>query len=173
MPVRSECRREAQRDSSLRLPGRRTVPRANVRVDNEADKREFDPKARCQIDVTAKVGTPNFEAVDSSTERLFVFDPRPRETLWSNVREAAWIVQDRAEWTKFASLFGRNPDAPICDGPDRQGYRYQWRQRSFRVSVEDVSANLTGMQNQTNNRLAVENLVGTVSLAVERLVYTQ
>jgi hypothetical protein len=43
----------------------------------------------------------------------------------------------------------------------------------FRVSVEDVPANLTGMQNQTNNRLAVENLVGTVSLAVERLVYTQ
>jgi hypothetical protein len=43
----------------------------------------------------------------------------------------------------------------------------------FRVSVEDVPANLTGMQNQTNNRLAVENLFGTVSLAVERLVYTQ
>ena len=43
----------------------------------------------------------------------------------------------------------------------------------FRVSVEDVPANLTGMQNETNNRLAVENLVGTVSLAVERLVYTQ
>jgi hypothetical protein len=43
----------------------------------------------------------------------------------------------------------------------------------FRVSVEDVPANLTGMQNESNNRLAVENLVGTVSLAVERLVYTQ
>jgi hypothetical protein len=35
-------------------------------------KGEFDPKARCQIDVTAKVGTPNFEAVLSSTERLLV-----------------------------------------------------------------------------------------------------
>jgi hypothetical protein len=147
MPVRSECRREAQRDSSLRLPGRRNVPRANVHVESEADKREFDPKAMCQIDVTAKVGTPNFEAVHSSAERLFVFDPRPHETLWSNAREAAWIVQDRAEWTKFASLFG--------------------------LSIEDVPANLTGMQNETNNRLAVENLVGTVSLAVERLVYTQ
>jgi hypothetical protein len=43
----------------------------------------------------------------------------------------------------------------------------------FRLSTEDVPANLTGMQNETNNRLAVENLVGTVSLAVERLVYTQ
>ena len=147
MSVRSECRREVQRGSSLRLPGRRNVPRANVHVESEADKREFDPKAMSQIDVTAKVGTPNFEAVHSSAERLFVFDPRPRETLWSNAREAAWIVQDRAEWTKFASLFG--------------------------LSIEDVPANLTGMQNETNNRLAVENLVGTVSLAVERLVYTQ
>ncbi len=147
MSVRSECRREAQRDSSLRLPGRRNVPRASVHVESEADKREFDPKAMCQIDVTVKVGTPNFEAVHSSAERLFLFDPRPRETLWSNARKAAWIVQDRAEWTKFASLFG--------------------------LSIEDVPANLTGMQNETNNRLAVENLVGTVSLAVERLVYTQ
>lgn len=104
MSVRSECRREAQRDSSLRLPGRRNVPRANVHVESEADKRKFDPKAMCQIDVTVKVGTPNFEAVHSSAERLFLFDPRPRETLWSNARKAAWIVQDRAEWTKFASL---------------------------------------------------------------------
>jgi hypothetical protein len=38
------------------------------------------------------------------------------------------IVQDRAEWTKFATLFGRNPNA---GGPDRQEYRYQWQQRSF------------------------------------------
>ena len=45
--------------------------------------------------------------------------------------------------------------------------------QSFGLSIEDVPANLTGMQNETNNRLAVENLVGTVSLAVERLVYTQ
>ena len=147
MSARSECRRDAQRDSSLRLPGRRNVPRANVHVESEADKRKFDPKAMCQIDVTVKVGTPNFEAVHSSAERLFLFDPRPRETLWSNARKASWIVQDRAEWTKFASLFG--------------------------LSIEDVPANLTGMQNETNNRLAVENLVGTVSLAVERLVYTQ
>jgi hypothetical protein len=43
----------------------------------------------------------------------------------------------------------------------------------FRLPGEDVSADLTGMQNETNNRLAVENLAGTVSLAVERLVYTQ
>jgi hypothetical protein len=123
--------------------------------------------------VSAKVGTPNFGAVHSSTERLFVFDPRPREILWSNVREAAWIVQDRAEWTKFASLFGRNPDAPICMGLIGGVIVISGGNGPFRASVEDVPANLTGMQNETNNRLAVENLVGTVSLAVERLVYTQ
>ena len=43
----------------------------------------------------------------------------------------------------------------------------------FRLPAEDVPVDLTGIQNETNNRLAVENLAGTVSLAVERLVYTQ
>jgi hypothetical protein len=57
-----------------------TVPERVSALEVRWIKREFDPKTMGQIDVTAKLGTLNFEAIHSSTERPFVFDPRPRKT---------------------------------------------------------------------------------------------